>query len=250
MLIKISVNKMILTLSIVIISLVVISLSIAVVYLLYNSTTSSNTSTSGNIKDNTKSIVEEVIKESFSNMNNKSIIGERGPPGPKGEPGVEGIPGPKGKEGEPGRNLIQDIDTLFIGRDEIDIFKNLEKSIIDEQEYINSLISDYSPNDTCENNIMNIQKSISENAKIFHSIKRRNDMKIEVKNLSEEILTLYKDYVKIIGKICNCDPTVRCDKKEEYHELVQKLQDKIICYNQNIDLIKKENKNIFIGEKV
>ena len=116
------------------------------------------------IEKSGRSVQESYIDEKFEELAKiKSQQGERGPAGERGPQGDMGSMGPpgeqglRGKEGPIGKSLIVNIDELFTGKDEIDVFKKIQESIPLDEDEINVICSNFTTKNEKKNSISNIK---------------------------------------------------------------------------------------------
>lgn len=229
---------------------------IGVLYLLYrvyNLESSNNITLAG--EDNNEDIIR-LEKRIFELENKESRVGPIGPRGLSGEPGIQGEQGIQGPPGPTGRTLIQNIEDLFEGKDEVELFRDLESSIQKEMENIDNISSNYSSDKEMKECANNIKVILENNAKRMYGISKIRDLKKETSDLCKEVLLDYQHYIKSFEEVYSNLESGRSDKNHikpiasKCKDDLKIFSDKLIRFNENLRLLIEKKKEFFMGDKI
>lgn len=167
------------------------------------------------------------------------------PPIP-GDPGKQGPPGPRG------RTLIQDINDLFDGRDEIEVFTRLQESIPSDINELETISSSFSTDEDKAKAIEDIKKTLEKNAKNLYGISKLRKLKQETNELCQEVILSYKKYVQAFEKLHKVREGPSDDKVQEALACkieLKNFQNKIDRFNTNLATITEKKREFFLGDK-
>lgn len=198
-------------------------------------------------------IHEEYIDKKFHEL--ESIKSQRGPPGPRGEigpPGPMGMMGPPGEqgprgfEGPQGRTLVQSIDDITKGQDDIQVFKELEQGIMDEFENLNVVASNFASPEERREAINNIKAQLKKNTQNVKTMIHLRQLKSELSKTGEEVFRRYHKYLKSFETLHDApeDTDVAELKKLSGYAKsdLTAFQKKIIDFNQGLETLMTETK--------
>lgn len=163
-----------------------------------------------------------------------------------GEPGKQGPPGPRG------RTLIQDINQLFDGKDEIEIFTRLQDRIPSEFADLDTVISTLSTDEEKAKSIEEIKKTLEKNAKDLHGVNTLRNLKKETNDLCSEVIISYKKYIDSFEKLYRSQEGTADDKIQQALACkieLKNFQNKIDKFNTNLRIISQKKKDFFLGDK-
>lgn len=168
------------------------------------------------------------------------------------EPAIPGEPGKRGPAGPRGRTLIQDINELFDGRDEIEVFTRLQESIPSDINELETISSSFVSEDDRVKAIEDIKKTLEKNAKNFYGISKLRKLKQETNELNQEVMQAYKSYIQAFEKLHKVREGSADEKIQEAISCklqLKNFQQKIDKFNSNLSTITEKKREFFLGDK-
>lgn len=207
---------------------------------------------------------EEFILEKLREVEDmKAKGGQMGPQGPQGVPGMLGETGPPGEmgpQGPPGpmgRTLIMDMEKLFEGQDELDVFHSLKNSISSDLDNLDRVTLSYVPEEDKLACVEKVKGSLEKNAKNLFGISKLRKLKEETAELCKEVIISYERYVRSFEKLYRMDDsegsTSAADRKKTAlvcKSDLESLQSKIDRFTDSLDLMTRKKREFFLGEQV
>lgn len=182
--------------------------------------------------------------------------GERGPIGYTGDQGIQGEQGPPGERGPPGRTLIQDINELFQGNDEIELFKKIQSTIIDDATALDTVTSGYADKEARVNAIDRVKETLERNAKNFFGVNKLRQAKKEASDLCREVFAAYEKYVRSFENLYRLMDSASGASEDEKRRAgnvckadLRSFQTKLEDFNSKLNLITEKKREFFLGEK-
>lgn len=247
-----------LTGTIIVLTLIIIFLILSCVigYLFYNVKKISKTLTlpnkitvSSETSDKIENIIDRIhVLELKKNNGPQQVVKylPADPPIP-GDPGKPGPPGPRG------RTLIQDINELFDGRDEIEVFTKLQERIPSDIDELETITSSFTGDEDKTKAIENIKKTLEKNAKDFFGISKLRKLKQETNELCQEVILAYKNYIKAFEKLHKVRESGSVDDKVQEAIAckieLKKFQHLIDKFNLNLTTLTEKKREFFLGDK-
>lgn len=169
------------------------------------------------------------------------------------EPPIPAEPGKPGPPGPRGRTLIQDINQLFDGKDEIEVFTRLQENIPTEMNELEIISSTLSTDEEKNKSIEEIKKNLERNAKNLYGINNLRTLKKETHELCSEVILRYNKYINAFEKLHNIRESGSPDDKIQ-EALACKIelknfQNKIDKFNTNLSIISQKKREFFLGDK-
>lgn len=169
------------------------------------------------------------------------------------EPRIPGERGPQGEQGPPGRTLIQDINELFDAKDEIEVFKRIQKGVTSDLEELENIASVYSDDNARLEAIEKIHETLTVNAKNLYGISKLRKLKKETSELCKDVMASYEKYIKSFAKLHKSRELSTEEKMKNAEECkidLRAFQHKIDKFNENLDIITQKKREFFLGEKI